>query len=166
MSTVQTQFPRPLPFLAMLAAGLALMTTCCSAPEVRSDAVRDMVQHMDERVDAYAEADAGLDPTQRAHVTALSDHALELLAGATAQPGALQAAVEPLWQAEVAYTLADPVLTPPIRATFLRSGLLVLTVCTRAQGLPDPAPPIIPGMGPLEPQTAPAPENGVLGPVE
>lgn len=124
----------------------------CSAPEVRTDAVRDLVQVMDERVDAYVAADESLADIEREQLLTYGDGAVALVAPEGAKVGAeeLRILVAPLWGIETQYTLADADLVPDNKAVFLRNGLLVLTICTRAEGLPDPVAPVIPGVGILE----------------
>jgi len=125
---------------------LALMTSC-AAPMIKSDSVRSMVELMDKRVDAYALADPALTDESRAATMALGDATLALLdSGDEVEAKVLELHVQPLYKSETAYTLADSTLTPRMRESFLRSGLLILTICARAQGATDPSPPFIPGL--------------------
>jgi len=137
--------------LGMFVGSLACLASC-AAPQVRTDAVLGIVTVMDERVDAYVAADDGLNPGEAAALLVYGDAALELLGSADEVPAPeLQAHVQGLYDVETAYTLADPALTPRTRAAFLRGGLLVLTICTRAQLLPDPPAVVVPGAEVLEP---------------
>lgn len=146
------------PFALALGMFAVVSTPSCSAPRVRVESVLGMVELMDERVDAYLAADAALDEFERASLGFYGDAAIQLLVedeDGKVVATALRARVTPLWEIEKTYTLADPELTPRSRAALLRTGLLVITITTRADGLPDPPPLVVPGDGPVSPEPDP-----------
>ena len=142
-----------IPAIVLGGLGLAALLSAgsmsgCSSPHVRNDTVRPLIEIMDERVDFYVENDTTLSEPDRLAALVFGDAALQLVAelDATSDPTALAERVAPLYELEVEYTLSDESLRPRVQAALLRNGLIVLTICSRALGEPDPIPPVVPGL--------------------